>query len=184
MAASALSSARWGLTIGEHRLRRVPFGKRSWSGGITKVLRPLPVSDLRHILEMLADIVVVALQFLVEEVDGILGLQPEAGNMLQCIERQVEAAHFIENHHVEWSCGRPLIHVAVHMETALIGAPVHKGMNQPAVVVEREYNRRLLSEERIERHFVHAVRVFIWKHQGHQVDNVDNAYLDARYVFL
>jgi len=48
----------------------MPLGKRSRGGGITEVLRPLPVPDLGHVLEVLADIVVVALQFLVEEVDG------------------------------------------------------------------------------------------------------------------
>src|ERR1039458_8399708 len=118
MAASALISAGWSLTIGEHGLLRMPLGERSRGGGIAKVLRPLPVSDLRHILQVFTDIVVVALQFLIKEVDGILGLQTEARDMLQCVERKVEAAHFIENHHVEWSGGRSAVHVAVHMEAA------------------------------------------------------------------
>jgi len=44
--------------------------------------------------------------------------------MLQRVERQVETAHFVENHHVEWRGGRSAVHVAVNMEAALIGAPV------------------------------------------------------------
>jgi len=68
-------SADWSLAISEHGLLRMPLGQRSRGVGITEVLRPLPVPDLGHVLEVLADIVVVALQFLVEEVDGAVGCQ-------------------------------------------------------------------------------------------------------------
>ena len=78
--------------------------------------------------------------------------------MLQCVERDVEAAHFVKNHHIEW-CGRcSAVQVAVHMEAAFIGAPVNKSMNEPAIVVEGEDHRRCLGKERVERHFVHPVR--------------------------
>ena len=90
-----MSSARWSLTVGEHGLLRMPLGKRSRGSGIAEVLRPLPISDLRHILKMFADIVVVTLQFLVEEVDRILRLQTKTGYVLQRIQCKVEAAHFI-----------------------------------------------------------------------------------------
>ena len=160
------------------------LGKWSRGGGIAEVLCPLPVPDLRHILQIFADIVVVALQFLVEEVDGFLGLQTEARDVLQCIERKMEAAHFIENHHVEWCRGRSAVHIAVYMEAAFIGASVNQGMNEPAIVVEGEDHRRFFGEERVERHFVHPVRMLVGEHQSHQVDNVDNAHLDARDMFL
>src|SRR5664279_1373922 len=133
----------------------MPLGERSRGGGITEVLCPLPVPDLRHILQVLTDIVVVALQFLVEEVDSILGLQTEARDMLQCVERKVEAAHFIENHHVEWRGGRSVVHIAMDVESRLIGASMNQGMNEPAIIVEGENHWRLLSEECVERHFVH-----------------------------
>ena len=61
MAAFAWISAGWSLAISEHGLLRMPFGKRSRSGGIAEVLGPLPVPDLRHIFQVFADIVVVAL---------------------------------------------------------------------------------------------------------------------------
>src|ERR1035441_3275079 len=69
--ASASISNGCRLTVGEHGFLRMTLGKRSRAGSIAKVLSPLPVSDLRHIFEVYADIVVVALQFLVEEVDGM-----------------------------------------------------------------------------------------------------------------
>jgi len=83
------------LTVCEHCLLWMSLGKRSWGGGITEVLRPLPVPDLRHILQMLTDIVVVALQFQVEEVDRILRLLTKTGYVLQRIQCKVEAAHFV-----------------------------------------------------------------------------------------
>ncbi len=135
---------------------------------IAEVLRPLPIPDLGHILQMLTDIVVVALELLVEEVDGILSLQTKTGDMLQCIERKVEPAHFIQNHHVEGRRGRSAIHVAVYMKAAFIGAPMNEGMNEPAIVVEGEDHRRRLGKERVERHFVHPVRMLVGKHQSHQ----------------
>jgi len=104
--------------------------------------------------------------------------------MLQCVERKMEAAHFVQNHHVEGRCGRSVIHVAMHMEAAFIGAPVNKRVNEPAIVMEGKDHRRCLSKKRVERHFVHAVRMLVWEHQSHQVNNVNNAHLDARHMFL
>jgi hypothetical protein len=63
--------------------------------------------------------------------------------MLQCVERKVEAAHFIQNHHVKGRGGCSLIHIAVHMEARFIGAPMNQRMNEPAIVVEGEDHRRL-----------------------------------------
>src|ERR1035438_7847283 len=105
---------------------------------------------------MCSDIVVVAIQLLVEEVDRVLPLQTKTGYVLQRIQCKVEAAHFVQNHHVEWRGGRTAVHVPVHMEAAFIGAPVNKSMNEPAIVVEGEDHWRRLSKERIERHFVHT----------------------------
>jgi hypothetical protein len=51
------------------------LGQWNWRDGIAEVLGPLPVTDLRHIFEMLSNIVVVALQFLIEKVDSIFSLQ-------------------------------------------------------------------------------------------------------------
>ncbi len=127
MAASASISDGWSLTVSEHGLLRMSLGKRSRNCGIAEVLRPLPVPDLGHILQLFTDIVVVALQFLVEEVDCMLRLQTKARDVLQCIERKMEAAHFVENHHVEWRGGRTTVHVAVHMEAAL-----HWSAREPA----------------------------------------------------
>ena len=62
------------LAVREDGFRRMSLGHGRGRGGITEILRPLPVSDLRHILEVLANIVVVALQLLFEEVGGLLGL--------------------------------------------------------------------------------------------------------------
>ena len=70
------------------------------------------------------------------------------------------------------------------MKTSFIGTPVNQGMNEPAIVVEGKDHGRLLCEQRVERHFVHPVRMLVWEHQSHQVDNIDDTHLDARHVLL
>ncbi len=104
--------------------------------------------------------------------------------MLQCVECKMKAAHFIENHHVEWRGGCSVIHITVHVEANFIRTPVHQRMNEPSIVVKGEDDGCLLGEQRVERHFVHPVRMLVWEHQSHQVDNIDDAHLDARDMFL
>jgi hypothetical protein len=69
-------------------------------------------------------------------------LHAKPRDVLQCIQRKVEAAHFIQHDHVERSGGRAVIHITVHMEAAFIGAPMNQGVNEPAIVVEGEDHGR------------------------------------------
>ena len=70
--------------------------------------------------------------------------------MLQRVKREVESAHLIQNDHVERSSCCSLVYISVHMEAALIGAPMNQRMNEPAIVVECENHGCFFGEERIE----------------------------------
>src|SRR6202034_1338235 len=59
------------LTVSEHGLWGMSLRQWSRRNGIAEVLRPLPVPDFGHILKVFADIVVVAMQFLVEQFDCV-----------------------------------------------------------------------------------------------------------------
>ena len=108
------------LAIGEDSLARMPLRQRRRGSWIAEILGPLPVPDLRHILQVLANIVVMFIQLLAKESDCIRSLQAKPGYVLERIQRQVEAAHFVQHYHVEWSCGRSLVHIAMYMEAAFI----------------------------------------------------------------
>lgn len=57
------------LIVGEDRIQRIALGHGSRRDGIAEVLRPPPVSNLGLIFKMFSNIVVVTMQFLVEEGD-------------------------------------------------------------------------------------------------------------------
>jgi hypothetical protein len=62
------------LAIAEHASARMSFGQWRGSGWLAEISCPLPVPDLRHIFEMLSDVVVVFVQLPVEHVDYIRNL--------------------------------------------------------------------------------------------------------------
>src|SRR6202044_1120477 len=128
-----------------------------WRGRrrIAEVCCRLPISDLRHILQMFTDKFVVAAKLLVEETYCILGLQAKARYVLQRVKRKVKAAHFVEHNHVKRSCGRSAVYITVHMEAAFIGAAMNQGMNEPAIIVEGKDHGRCFGEESVEGHFIH-----------------------------
>src|SRR5664279_1385034 len=99
---------------------------------------------------MLTNLVMMFVKLCVEHPDCIRRLHTETRDVLQCVQRKVEAAHFVQNNHVKRCCGRTLVNISVHMETPLIGASVHQGMNEPAIIMEGEDHRRTRGEERVE----------------------------------
>ena len=80
---------------------RLPLRQRRRSRRLAEILRPTPIPNLRHVLKMLPDVRVMLVQFPVEHVDRIRRLRAQPRHMLQRINRQMEAAHLVEHHHIE-----------------------------------------------------------------------------------
>jgi len=141
------------------------LGQRRRSGWLAEIRRPLPVPDLGHIFQMLSNVVVVFVQLSIEHVDHVRSIGTKPGDILQGVDGDVIAAHFVQHDHVEWGGGCALIHKAAHMEASLVGAAMNHAVNEPAIVVEGENNVHSFGEERIEGHVVHAMRVIVRAHQ-------------------
>src|SRR5579871_3716894 len=137
-------------TVRENCLAGMSFRQRSGPTRIAEVRRPLPVPDLGHILQVPADVVVMLIQLLSKQLDCIRRLQTKPRNMLQRIESEVKAAHFVQHHHVEGRGGCTAVHVTMHVEAAFIGAPMNEGMNEPAIVMKGKYYWSTLREDSVE----------------------------------
>ena len=138
------------LAIAEHIRVRMALGQRWRSARFAEVGGPMPVPDIRHIFQMLANVAVVFVELAVEQVDGVRSLGPQPRDVSECVDRKMETTHLVEHDHVEGCGSRAAIHVAAHVETALVGPPMDHRMNEPAIVVKREDDGGVLSKERIE----------------------------------
>src|ERR1700691_982338 len=98
------------------------LGQWSWLGEFAEIVCPLPISDLGHVLKVLANVVVMFIELSAEHLDCVGSLHAKPRDVLQSIERQVKAAHFVEHDHVEWCCCRTLVDVTMHVKASLMGA--------------------------------------------------------------
>jgi len=133
---------------------------------------------------MLPNIVVVFVELSVEHIDyvGNLGTQP--WDILQRVDGKVKTTHLIQHHHIERRGRCAVVHIAANVEAVFIGAPMHHRMNEPAIVVEGEDDRRVLGEERVEGHVVHSMRMLVGHHENTQIHDIDHPDLDAGNIFL
>ena len=90
---------------------------------------------------------------------------------------QVEAAHAVQHHHVEWRRRRALLVVAAHVEALRVGAAVHELVDRPLVAMEREDHRRICRKEVDKLRLAQPVWVHVTREECHQVDHVDHAHL-------
>jgi len=121
-------------------------------------------------------------QLAVEPIDCTQGVSPQPWDMLERLESKVEAAHLTQNDHVKRRGSGSMVHVATHMEAAFNGTSVHHAVDEPAVIVESEHDRRMLGKERVERQVVHPLWMVIRHHQGSQIHHVDDNLSPRRAV--
>ena len=150
----------------------------------TEVSRPMPISDLRHIFEMLSNILMMFVQLSVEHIDYVGSLGAQSWNILQSVDGKVETTHLIQHNHIERRGRCTAVHITAHVEAALIRSPMHHRMNQPAIVMKCKDDRRVLGEERVERHVVHSMRMLVGHHEYTQIHNIDHSHLDAGNILL
>src|SRR5579863_4388773 len=117
------------------------LGERRRVTRICKVLRPVPIPYLWHVFEVLANVDMVLVKLPVEHVNDVRYLRPQSRNIFKRIDRQMEPAEFIEDHHVKRGGRRPLIDEAAHMKTAFVRTAMHNAVNGPTVGMERKNHR-------------------------------------------
>ncbi len=96
----------------------------------------------------------------------------------------MKTTHLVEHDHVERRGSRTLVHVTAHVKAGFIRAPVNHRVDEPAIVVGGEDDRRILGEQRDERHVIHSMRMIVRADQSHQIHHIDDPHLDAGNTLL
>ena len=160
------------------------FRERRSRIGFAEISRPVPIPDLGHVFEVLANVLMMFVELRIEEFGDFFRSRAQPRDMLECFDGKVVAAHLIEDDHVERRGRRTPVHVASDVEARFIGPGVNHRVDDPAIVMEREDDVGILREELVERHVVQAVRMIVGHHQRAQIDHIDDPHLDPGHVLL
>jgi hypothetical protein len=94
----------------------------------------------------------------------------------------MKAIQGVAYRHVEGRGRRAFLHIAADVQVMMVGAPVSQTVDQPWIAMVREDDGLLGSEERIEIAAGEPVRMLLLRLQGHQIDDVDHAYLQPGHM--
>ena len=122
--------------------------------------RPTPVRDFGHVFAMFRNVSFVALHRFGKTLRGFIGDALQTRHAANGIEREPEAIHAIEHDHIERRGRRSLFDIAADVNVAVIAPAIREAMNQRRVAVEREDDRLIGGEERIEIFIGEPVRMF------------------------
>ena len=111
---------------------------------------PSPIPDLRHILAILSDVLLVFDQAVADVLFDVGGLWSQAFYAVDYVGDEVEAVEVVHHHHVEWRRRGALLFVAAHMQVLMVGAAVGQAVDQPRVAVVGEDDRLVGGEEVVE----------------------------------
>lgn len=115
--------------------------------------------------------------------NGLLGVssaRTELGEAIDHILDEMKAIHLIKHDHVK-RCGRgAFLLVTADVEISVIRPPIGEAVNEPGVTVKGKDDRFVLGENGVEIVIAHAVRMFAFRLELHQIDDVNNADFDFR----
>src|SRR5271165_1120668 len=134
---------------------------------------PSPVPDLRQILAMLVDVVLVLDELVAHCLFQIVALAAETGQIVHDVLHQMKAIDVVLHPHVKGCGDRALLLVAPDMEVP-VGPAISQPMNQRRMAVEAEYDRPIPGEERVVVGFAQAMRMLRRGLESHQIDDVDD----------
>ena len=160
------------------------FRERRSRIGFAEISRPVPIPDLGHVFEVLANVLMMFVELRIEEFGDFFRSRTQPRDMFERFDGQMVAAHLVEDDHVERRGRRASVHVASDVEARFIGPGVNHRVDDPAIVMEREDDVDVLGEEFVEGHVVQAVRMIVGHHQGAQIDHIDHPHLDSADVLL
>jgi len=146
-------------------------------------ITPFPVPDLRHVLAVFIDVLLVldqlGLELLLEGDAFFSGL----GQAIDGVHYEVETVEVIEHGHVEGRGDRAFLLVAANVNVAVIRSAIRQPVDQPRITMEGEDDFLVLGEERIERFVGQAVRMFAGGLQFEEVDDIDHTDFQVGQMF-
>src|SRR5450432_2200412 len=127
----------------------------SWPGS---TVFPAPVADLRHVAAMRVDVAAVLGELFHQ---AALETRPRITALRYArdgIHHEVESIEIVQHRHVEGRGDGAFLLVAAHVDVVVVGAPVSQAVNEPRISMEREDDRLVAREERVEGLVAQAMR--------------------------
>src|SRR5665213_2106506 len=148
-------------------------------GGHHGSYAPAPVTDLRHVLAVLAYVEFVTLHGAPVARRRLLYLIAEARNSFYGVQRELISVEIVQNDHVEGGRRRSLLLIATDMDVVVIVPTVGQLVDHRRVAVKGEHHRFVRGEQFIEILIAKTVRMFGLRLKHHQVHHVDDADTDV-----
>src|SRR6266516_5317370 len=102
---------------------------------------PFPVPNLRQVLAMVGDVLLVFDEFVANGLLGVRSLGTELRNAVDYVGDEMKTVQVVHHHHVERSRGRAFLFVTADVEVLVVGAAIREPMNQPGITVIGEDDR-------------------------------------------
>src|ERR1700733_11842456 len=104
----------------------------------------------------------------------------QAGDVAGDVEAEMQAAHFVQRHHVEGGGGGAFLEVAADVKAFIGGAAMQQVVHNARVAMKGEEYRGAGGEVTNKIFVAEAVRVQGLRAEANEVDNVDNPYTQIR----
>ena len=121
-------------------------------------------------------------QLVADRLLGVGGALAKLRHAVDDVADQMEAVEVVDHAHVERRGRRSLFLVAAHMNVVVAGPPIGQAVDEPRIAVKGEDDRLVDGEERVEVAIGEPVRMLARRLQRHQIDDVDDAYLELGRV--
>src|SRR5436190_22244161 len=99
---------------------------------------PLPIANLRHVLAVFADVLLVIDELVPNQLLGVSGARAERGHPIYYVCNKVKTVDVVHHRHIEWGGRCSLFLVAADMEVSVIGPPICQPVTQPGMTMRRE----------------------------------------------
>src|SRR5689334_16018378 len=114
------------------------------------MLPPHPATDFRHVLPMLADVLLMLDEFVADRLFSVRGPGAQRRYTIDDIVHEMETIQIVPYTHVKRRRRCAFFLVATHVNIVVVRPPVSQPVNEPGIAMKREDDRFVLSEERVE----------------------------------
>ena len=109
---------------------------------IVRIARaPLPIPDLRQVLAVPVDVLLVLEQLVAEGLFDVGRPRAESRHTIDGVGDKVEAIQFVQHDHIEGRRGGTFLLVTAHVQIFMIGAAIRELVDERRVAVEGEDDR-------------------------------------------
>src|ERR1017187_1104313 len=139
--ARAVSSSRFGGRLGGSVRIIVAAccsGENLWRPVLSTAHAPAPVSNLRHVLAMLADVLPVHDALVRHRLLHVRLARSESRHAVDHVLDEMKTIHVVSHDHIEGGRGGPLLLEAANVDVAVIRSPVGQAVDEPRVAVVGE----------------------------------------------